>query len=246
MNAIQSRTEYFFNEGVVSNREYPPGYTVKSISEQIGILQKYFGDIITDFSFDEEALKIQCPEGYDGKYALINWKALGKSYEDAVNTTIKACARACGNNFVNRREGALGSDRLRWIEEDQRVWELICAKQNNNVIIIVPCQTGLLHRGRSAKEVRLKIKKTKKEFGLNLLDVLSIIITHKNRFQSDTDLRISCIGNKYSPGANDCCPQHPSLYFDNWAGINLLTINSQSYAASGPATAFNPYFNEAS
>jgi hypothetical protein len=233
--------KYFFNEGVDSNYEYPPGYTVKSIPDQISILQKHLGGIITDFSFDEEALKIKYPEGYDGQYALINWKAFGISYEDAVNIAIEACACAYDNNFINRREGALGPDRLRWVERDQKVWELICAKQDNNAIIIVPCQTGLLHRGRSAKEVRLKMDDTKKQFGLNLLDVLSIIITHKNRLQSDTDLRISCIGNNYSPGANDCSPQHPFLFYD-WAGVNLLTVlNSQPHATSGPATAFNPY-----
>ncbi len=101
--------------------------------------------------------------------------------------------------FVNYREGQLTPDRLRQHARTVAMLERIAVAQKGD-ILVVPSQFGLRHAGRSVRRARAVF--TKMEFGLGVLAVGSMTLTHPSRFVRWEQLHTDCAGDEFAPEAD--------------------------------------------
>src|SRR5262249_26747840 len=101
-------------------------------------------------------------------------------------------------------------------------------------ILVVPCQFGLRHRGRSIRRAREAM--TPSEFALGAFAAGMMLLTHPERLQHDDDLSIDCPGDKFSgegSGEFEFAPyfsfRRERVGFDaHWCGIAQDVYGSAS------------------
>lgn len=80
-------------------------------------------------------------------------------------------------------------------------------------ILIIPAQFGLLHRGKSARRAQATFQR--KEFGLGIVAVSAMLLTHPERKEIAGRLWINCIGDEYSHQATEQFTETLGFGLDN-------------------------------
>ena len=198
----------FVSEEVKSNYNYPEGYHVRPIAEQVARLKELFPELN---GANLEIAKGELPEGAEGWFVIPRWDKLGKSYTEAFEQRIIPALAATFPKFYNYRKGELSAKYLRQHPRTIEMYERIVAEQEGYDILIVPAQFGLLHRGRSVRRAREMF--TANEFGLGAFAVGCMLLTHPERLVRWEQLHIDCGGDEYDWRADGGWTYCPFFYF---------------------------------
>jgi len=190
---IQRHTvsDKYRDEQVGSNRVYPPTYRVRPVEAQVTELKKFFPSL---GSCMEKLGRRQLPEGAEAWFAVPRWQALAPTYNEAVEMVIGVLATK--RRFQNRIAGRLGPTYLRPSERSILASKILADQQQGNDILVVAAQAGMLHRGCSARRVRVSMAGN--EFGAGVFAVACILLTHPERLSAADTLMIDCGGDEYS------------------------------------------------
>jgi hypothetical protein len=109
-------------------------------------------------------------------------------------------------------------------------------EQKGHDILIVPCQFGLRHRGRSVRRAREVMNTV--EFGLDAFAVGCMILTHPEREVKWEQLHVDCAGDEFSPDADGDFPNAPFFHFYNDKVEFRASWYGSAYELCGSASAF--------
>jgi len=198
MTAIRelSVSNQFADEEVSSSYTYPNGYKVKWIAEQVATLRQFFPEL-KDATFDESIASRPLPSNAEGWFAIPRWEKLGSSYGEAVDKVLATIKSK--RTLYNYSEGQTGPEYLRQHAKTVKAFQKLGNEQKGHDILIVPCQFGLRHRGRSVRRAREVMNAV--EFGLGAFAVGCMILTHPEREVKWEQLHVDCAGDEFSPGA---------------------------------------------
>jgi hypothetical protein len=201
-------SDKFKDEAVGSERVYPSNYRVKSIEAQVTELKALFPVLK---SCDEKLpLRYKLPEGAEGWFAIPRWQALGATYNEALERIIEAFSTK--RRFSNRIVHRMGAQYLHMTERTALAQQVLCEQQKNNDILVVAAQTGMLHRGASARRTRIELARN--EYSLGTFAIAALLITHPERLSNTNTLMIDCSGDEYSAGGGDNFDRVPLFDFD--------------------------------
>jgi len=192
-----SLSNQYADEEEESNYGYLSGYKPKSMTEQTNFLRQ----LIPDIGYANEKLAEQpLPQGAEGYFAIPRWQKIAPTYGEALQKVLDLIKQTRDGKFYNYREGQLGSDRLRQHAKTAKVGAKLGQEQEGYDILVVPCQFGIKHRGRSVRRAREVMNA--QEFGLGAFAVACMILTHPERLKHYDDLWIDCAGDEYDPVAD--------------------------------------------
>ncbi|MBU3935000.1 hypothetical protein KKC00_03500 [Patescibacteria group bacterium] len=226
-----SATNQFADEEVASSYGYLSGYKPKGITEQTNILRQLFPGI----GYANEKLAEQpIPEGAEGWFAIPRWQKVAKTYPEAVQIVLDLIKKTRGKLY-NWREGQIDSQHIRQSAKTAKMFQALGEQQKDNDILVVPCQFGLRHRGRSV--CRAIEVMGADEFGLDAFSIGIMILTHPERLQHYDDLWIDCAGDEFSDGGGSSFGQAPYFNFnDGRVKFDADTVDSASeYCGSASA-----------
>ena len=187
------RSNQFADEEISSTYDYPKGYQVRPIAEQVARLKELFPELN---GANLEIAKGELPEGAEGWFAIPRWERLGKSYAEAFEQRIIPTLEATFPKFCNYRKGELSAKYLRQHPRTIEMYERLAAEQEGYDILIIPAQFGLRHRGRSVRRAREMF--VANEFGLGAFAVGCMLLTHPERLVCWEQLHIDCGGDEYN------------------------------------------------
>lgn len=210
MTAVRelSVSNQFADEEVSSSYTYPEGYKLKGVAEQVQALKSLFPEL-KDATYDESIATKPLPPNAEGWFAIPRWEKLGSSYGEAVEkvlTTIKS-----KRTFYNYREGQTGPEYLRQHVKTEKAFQKLGDEQKGHDILIVPCQLGMRHRGRSVRRAREVMNAV--EFGLGAFTVGCMILTHPEREVKWKQLHMDCAGDEFAPDADGDFSYAPFFFF---------------------------------
>src|SRR3989338_3584253 len=201
-----SVSNQFADEEVESSYAYPKGYKVKGITEQTNILRQLFPGI----GFADEKLAEQpLPPNAEGWFAIPKWQTIAPTYGKAVEKVLAMIGSK--RKFYNYRDGQLGSDYLRQHAKTAKMFQKLGREQKDHDILVVPCQFGLHHNGRSVRRAREVFMGN--EFGLGAFAIGIMVLTHPERLVRREQLRVDCAGDEFSSGADGDFSYAPIFYF---------------------------------
>ena len=194
-----STTNQFANEVVASSYSYLSGYaTPKPIADQVKILKEFFPDLGT---VDESIATRDLPtDDVEGSFAISRWERIAPTYGEAVQKVLDLIKQTRDGKFYNYCEGQLGPQHLRQHARTAEKFHQLGQQQEGHDILVVPCQFGILHRGRSVRRAREVMPAN--EFGLDAFSVGIMLLTHPERLRHLNDLWIDCAGDEFSPVAD--------------------------------------------
>jgi hypothetical protein len=204
-----SVSNQFADEEVKSDYGYLSGYKPKGIKEQVNILRKLFSGIGVA---DEKVAEQPLPANTEGWFAIPRWQSVAETYEEAVQKVLDLIKKQRKGKFYNWREGKIGAQYLRQHERTVKKLGQFSDQQKGYDILVVACQFGLRHRGRSVRRAREVF--TANEFGLGAFEVGCMLLTHPERLQHLDDLWIDCAGDEYAPAADGGFSDAPCFRFD--------------------------------
>ena len=184
-------SDKFKDEEVGSSRVYPPTYKVRPIETQVSELRKLFPSL---GSCMEKLARKPLLEGAEAWFAIPRWQALAPTYNEAVEIVLGVLATR--RKFQNRILGRLGPTYLRQSERAKLASKILADQQQGHDILVVAAQSGMLHRGCSARRARLRMAGN--EFGAGVYAVACMLLTHPERLSSEDALMIDCGGDEYS------------------------------------------------
>lgn len=222
----------FADEEVESTYGYLSGYkpNSKSVADQVKRLQELLPGI---GSANEKLAEQSLPEGAEGFFAIPRWQKVGKTYEEALQKVLDLIKQARNGKFYNHREGQIGPDRLRLRAKTAKALETLGQQQEGNDILVIPCQFGLRHRGRSVRRA-LEVMPAM-EFGNDPFTIACMILTHPERLQHYNDLWIDCAGAEYDCGGGGAFGGAPCFFFNDGGvgfGGNYAGNASGGYGSS--------------
>ena len=115
-------------------------------------------------------------------------------------------------DWCNYQEGRLDPERLRLIERTRKALAQREADTPGDFLIL-PVQTGLRHRGKSARRARVIFAGN--EWGLGPYETGITLLVHPERLQKREHLRIDCAGCEYSPLASGEFSVYLRFYWDS-------------------------------
>lgn len=181
----------FQDEAVPSDRAYPPTYRVRPVEAQVTELRKLFPSL---GSCNEKLGRKPLLEGAEAWFAIPRWQALASTYNEAVELVIGVLASK--RRLSNRIIGKLGATYLRQSERSKLAEKILSDQQQGSDILVIPAQSGMLHRGCSARRVRVAM--AGHEFGLGVFSIACMLLTHPERLSSQDALMVDCGGDEYS------------------------------------------------
>ena len=184
-------SDKFKDEEVGSNRTYPPTYRVRPIEAQVTELKKLFPAL---GSCMEKLARKPLLEGAEAWFAIPRWQAVAPTYNEAVELALGALVTK--RKFQNRIAGRLGPTYLRQCERSKLAAKILADQQEGHDILVVAAQSGMLHRGCSARRARLRMAGN--EFGAGVFAIACMLLTHPERLSSEDALMIDCGGDEYS------------------------------------------------
>lgn len=190
-----SVTNQFANEEVASGYGYLSGYKPKSVARQVKILNGLFPNL---GSANKRLFGKPLPENAEGLFAIPRWECFSTTYNEAVVRVLDQIKLICGGKFYNYRENQLGPKFLRQHAKTVKAFSMLGEQQTGYEILVVACQFGLRHRGRSVRRAREVMNSL--EFGLGAFANGCMILTHPERLQYYDDLWIDCAGDEFSDG----------------------------------------------
>jgi hypothetical protein len=227
---LVTASPFFANEEVKSEYDYPDGYAVKSVCEQLVELSKHFPGLNTSEVLACSKELATLPQGAEGWFVVPRWKKVASSYNEAVEKVLDLIGKT--RTFYNYRQGELGPKHLRLSERTAVALQMIGDQQKGDFLLI-PAQFGLTHRGRSVRRVRVIY--APHEFGLGSFIVGCMLLTHPERLVKE-QLHIDCPGDEYSPNADGRFGSAPIFGFSNdkvrfdahWVDLALVPCSSAS------------------
>lgn len=202
------------NKDIASEYRYPKEHKVTGIVEQVETLRCFFPEL-EGATFDKGLTTRPLPPNAEGWFAIPRQEELGLNYGEAVSKVLDAVGR--GQSFTNYRGSRLGLDYLRQHVKTRMAFQKLGKEQKGHGILMVPCQFGLRHRGRSAYRARAVMDSS--EFGLGALAVGVMLLTHAYRLVSSSSLSIGCAGDWYSPDASGQFKF--TTYFTHYFGLRF-------------------------
>ena len=184
-------SDKYKDEEAVSRREYPGNYRVKPIEAQVTELKKHFPELSGCM---EKIGRQDVPEGAEAWFAIPRWQALASTYGQAVELLIDVLAKK--RRLDNRIAGKMGPAFLRQGDRAKLAERILAEQQPGSDILVVAAQSGLLHRGCSAR--RSRVVMATNEFGLGSFALGCMLLTHPERLSSADTLMIDCSGDEYS------------------------------------------------
>ncbi len=225
----------FASEEVRSKYGYLSGYKPKGITEQTNKLRMLFSGI--GFA-DEQIAARPLPAGAEGWSAIPKWQTMAPTYGEAVAKVFALLSSTRNGKFENYREGQLGPKYLRQSAKAEQAFAQLCEQQKDHDILVVPCQFGLRHAGRSARRARVVMNSL--EFGLGAFTVGIMLLTHPERLQHFDDLWIDCAGDEFSPDADGEFSHAPIFHFD-FGRLRFFTCwVGDAFDGCGSASGFLP------
>jgi hypothetical protein len=207
----------FAGEEEPSTCVYPPEYKgPKPIRKQIRAIAAIFNlDPVPAYKFCENLPKLELfvPSvalPWVGWFAFPFLRALTPKLFPEVAKQSKRHCRAIGlvhkdlsslRKFHNYYAKEMDGRHLRVRPRTAEALRLIYQMQGNSDILVVAAQLGMCHRGRSARRAEAVMRTN--EFGLDGLAIGSILLTHPERAQHQTELDMCCTGEEFSVDAND-------------------------------------------
>lgn len=242
-----SATNQFADEQVDSSYQYPAGYNgAKPIEEQIAAIAKITG--LDPAGALEYAKNLpELPEGAKDWFAVPNPAALAKKHFPEVTDPAEQHCRAIqfalgkikdSRSFYNYRENEITTEQLRRHARTVRMLEQIIEAQNGSDILIIACQLGMRHRGKSVRRARETFMGN--EFGMDSFFGAFIALTHPERFVRSDELDMDLPGDEFREAGGDEFGRAPYLLFDGVEvefGTNDVGIADDSY---GSASVFVP------
>jgi hypothetical protein len=212
---IQRHTasDKFKEEEVGSSRVYPPTYRVRPIEAQVTELKKLFPSL---GSCMEKLARKPLLEGAEAWFAIPRWQALAPTYNEAVEVVLGVLATR--RKFQNRIVGRLGPTYLRQSERAKLAAKILADQQQGQDILVIAAQSGMLHRGCSARRARMRMAGN--EFGAGVYAVACMLLTHPERLSSEDALMIDCGGDEYSMRGDYTFDRVPLFDYDI-AGIEF-------------------------
>jgi len=228
-----SSSNQFADEEVESSYSYLSGYEKpKGITVQTNCLRElFFGIGYADEKLTEQSL----PANAEGWFAIPRWEKFASTYGEAVQKVLDMIKKTMKGKFQNFREDQLGSEYLRQHAKTARMFQMIGDQQKNHDILVVPCQFGILHRGKSVRRACEVMSSS--EFGLGAFAVGIMLLTHPKRLQHYDDLWVDCAGDEYSEadGKFDSAPVFCFCDGRVWFGTDW---SDYALAYCGSASAF--------
>lgn len=203
-----SISNQFADEEVKSNYGYLSGYQLKGTTEQTNRLR----ELLPGIGYaDEKLVEATLPSIAEGWFAIPRWEKIASTYGEAVQKVLDLIKQTRNGKFRNYREGQLGPQYLRQSQKSVKAFQKLGDEQKGQDILVVPCQFGLCHRGRSVRRAREVMNAS--EFGLGAFAIGIMILTHPERLQHHDDLWIDCAGDEHDPGAGDDFSRAPGFGF---------------------------------
>ena len=182
------------NEEVESHFKYPPEFKrVKSVGEQANILRALFSELRT------AGMVAACrdlPPFAENWYVFPRWQDLARTYGEAVGRVfdLLSSSREFSNQF-----GKTSSRYLQQTAAKVAAFEQIGQQQEGHKLLVVPCQFGLRHCGRSIRRAHVLFP-YHDEFGLGVFEVGIMILTHPERMIRAKQLHVDCAGDVVQDG----------------------------------------------
>lgn len=193
-----TNSKMFADEEKVSVFTYPKDYRVKGMLEQVDILSGVFGKSFTLRDEQWQLLQQPLPPNAEGWFVLPRWQKLVSTYNEAVIKVLELLASK--GNFQNMYAGNFGIKCLRRLPKTAKMMQRLADSQVppfGGDLVVVPCQFGLRHRGRSVR--RARVVSLENEFGLGIFEVASMLLTHSEREVCWNQLHVDCAGDEVSP-----------------------------------------------
>lgn len=164
---------------------YPSEYRIKSVPEQVKILQKIFPKI---GNTDSVINMIPLFGEAEGLFVIPKWNTIATTYAEALAKGFEKMRLFHNGRFLSYETRF---DMIEISEQTQRALDELVKKRYGN-FITVPIQFGEYHR-RDTINCTLK-KLAHGEFGIDPFSVCCMLITHPERLTQSKDLGIACIG----------------------------------------------------
>ena len=177
---------------------YPKEYRVKSVTEQVNILHKFFPNIDCT---DENIAQKPLPKGAEGQFVIPKWNKLAKTYNEAVMMVLDSIKRQrkfyCGID--------LGKKYLRQHERTAKRLQILGKQYKEHDILVIPAQFGLRYRDWQVRQAREAFALN--EFGLGTFEVGCMLLTHPERIVANANINddlpynlpVCCPGDEYCP-----------------------------------------------
>lgn len=231
-----SVSNQFADEEAQSNYAYPKGYKVKEITEQTNILRQLFPSI--GFA-DEKIAEQPLSSNAEGWFAIPKWQTLAPTYGEAVEKVL-AMIRS-KRTFCNYRKGQTGPEYLRQHAKTVKMFQKLGDEQKDHDILVVPCQFGLRHKGRSVRRAREVFMAN--EFGLGAFVIGIMLLTHPEREVQWEQLHVDCAGDEFDSDADASFDGAPYFYFNDGKVMFDTYRVDYPYAYYGSASSFLPQPN---
>ncbi|NBX58782.1 MAG: hypothetical protein EBT64_09935 [Gammaproteobacteria bacterium] len=225
----------YAKEEVKSKYNYPPEYTgtyedgyrdedtdpVTPIGVQICDLARTL-DISQNESLrfaDQELPKFRLPDGAEGWFAIPKVEAIAARHFKNVTDPRERYRRSVLLLFdkLTRGRRLFGFSEERHLRENQvrqRARTVVMLERLGEVqkgdILIVPAQFGLRHSGRSVRRSEALLTST--EFGLGMLAVGAMTLTHSKRFKIEEQHSPYCAGDELSREGDEVFSYAPLFY----------------------------------
>lgn len=190
---------------------------MKTLIEQHKELKKHFPKIAL--------LPKELPDG--DLYLFPHWSTVAKTYPNAVQKVLDVLKSA--RPFYNWREGMIDATHLR---------ESSLKNMPQDKLVMLPCNFGIRHRGKSVQTVRTE--RGKGEVLLGAYEVGIALITHPELLQKYEDVWLDCPGDEFKPGDGRGFSYAPFFIFgDGRVRFDARRVDG-AYDRYGSASAFLP------
>jgi hypothetical protein len=200
----------FADEEVESSYGYLSGYKPKGITEQTNRLRELFLGL---GQANEQLAQQPLPEGAEGWFAIPRWQKVAPTYPEAVQIVLDMIKKTRNGKFHNYREGQIDAQHLRQSQKTAEMFQALGEQQKDNDILVVPCQFGKRHAGRSVRRAREVMPAS--EFGLDAFSIGIMLLTHPERLQDYNDLWIDAPGDEFSDGGDSSFDHAPYFNFND-------------------------------
>jgi hypothetical protein len=228
-----TNSKMFADEEKESVFTYPKDYRIRGMLEQVDILSEVFAKPFELRDEQWQLLQQSLPPNSEGWFVIPRWQKLFSTYNEAVIKVLELLAS--NRRFQNLYAGNFGTKCLRRCPKTAKMMQRLADSQDppfGGDLVVVPCQFGLRHRGRSVRRARAVFLEN--EFGLGIFEMASMLFTHPERETRWKQLHVDCAGDEISPnGDGKFCDapvfscSYDNLEFDaDWVGRALEHYSS--------------------
>jgi len=208
-----------YTSGYKSNRDQPIDVIVADFERQLNILHKLFNcGTHYDVDFLIKANE-NCPAWVENFFANFDWRKIDSKYGKSVRVVLEKIKKTFKFPVSKNLLSVNNSLSYQYLRQEQKSVEALNKlheMQNNPDILIVPAQLG---RRYTLSSRRVREVMDVNEFGLGILDVGLMFLTHPERIMSSDDGWIICVGDEYARSGrklfNNIYAACPALYFKN-------------------------------